>query len=83
MHACIHTQQTPYKNVGKMITFLKESVTVFIEKMEETKSDLFESLVDRVKLLGLFWKLGSDVSTNEDSLQVHPFSLNHHPHLHQ
>ena len=36
--------------------------------------DALECFVDLVKLLGLLRKLRSEVTSNEDTLQIHPFS---------
>jgi hypothetical protein len=47
----------------------------------KSSTDLFKSFVNGVEFLRFFGKLRADVSTDEDTFQVHPLALDHHPHL--
>jgi len=41
-----------------------------------------KGLVDLIKLLCILWQLSANVTTDEDTLQIHPLTLNEHPYLH-
>lgn len=71
----MNRQNTTSKYIASQITVLLWGLK------RKPVTCLLEYSINIVKLLRLIWKLWSDISTDKNAFQVHPFSLNQHPNL--